>query len=119
RATTGFQSSNRWITRLLLPGRTRLSQTGVANSPLDRPAPPGPRRPDSPSLSTGSTENRILTIPSSHRIFLTRRLYSCQNPNSQEYDRARHDPVYGHVNQVCGINQADDYDRKSTRVKTE
>ncbi len=61
----------------------------------------------------------MLTIASSHMIFLTRHLYTSQNPDSQKYDRTRHDPVCGHVQQVRGINQADDDDRESTRVKTE
>jgi hypothetical protein len=33
----------------------------------------------------------------SRGIFLPRRLYTRQNPNAQEYNRAHHNPVRGHM----------------------
>jgi len=49
----------------------------------------------------------------SRRIFLTRRFYSGQNPESQEHNRPNRNPVGGHVQQVGRINQAADHDRES------
>jgi hypothetical protein len=59
----------------------------------------------------------IRPIQLSQRIFLTRRLYTGQNPDSYEYDRAHRNPVWGDVHQVCCINQAADHDRKPYRIK--
>jgi hypothetical protein len=57
--------------------------------------------------------NPIRTMRSSHRIFLARRFYSGENPDSQEHNCPNRYPVRGHVQQVGGINQATDHDRES------
>ena len=61
----------------------------------------------------------MLTIALPHKIFWTSRLHSFQNADSQKYEPARYDPVPRNVHEVSSIDQADDYDRESTRVKTE
>ena len=60
-----------------------------------------------------SRENQIPEVRSSHRIFLTRRFYSGQNPESEEHKRPHRNPVRGHMQQVGRINQAADHDRES------
>src|SRR5208337_3769689 len=82
-------------------------------------SPTRTRRSGSPCRSTDSSENQMLTIASPHKVFLTSRLHRFQNADSQKYERARDDPVPGNVHEVSGIDQADDDDRESTRVKTE
>src|SRR5579863_9383801 len=52
------------------------------------------------------------------RIFLARRLYTRQNPNAQQYNRAHGDPVRGHVHQVCSVHQSADHDCEPNRVNS-
>ena len=59
----------------------------------------------------------VLAVPLSHWIFLTCRLYARQDPDAQEYDRAHHDPVRGHVHQLRAISQPADHDHETHCIK--
>lgn len=61
----------------------------------------------------------VLAVPLSHWIFLTCRLYARQDPDAQEYDRAHHDPVPGHVRQVRAISQPADHDHETHCIKAQ
>jgi hypothetical protein len=65
---------------------------------------------------TGNCQREI-SLP--HGILLTRRFDTCENPDSQKYDRAHDNPVRGHMHQVGGVSQSADQDCEPNRVNSE
>jgi hypothetical protein len=53
------------------------------------------------------------------RIFLTRGFHTRENAEAQKDNSTHDDPVRGQMHEIRGINQAANYDRESTRVKSE